>query len=262
MAPEVEAEFNATNEEEFPKRGAWEIEMEAMRRQLAVLTEQFQKYKPPQDPKSEHVVQQQRRAPERQQQLQAPPFMGYHREFGQQWAGKDQNQRYEPRYEQKWKGSVKIDVPKFSSGLILDDFTNWLNHVELVFEYHDIPDHKKVKIVGTKLKGRASTWWEQIQMQRFRFGKKKIQDWSKMKTKLQEQFLPFNYLQTQFARRTLHYQSLGSTNKPEQQPWQSKNAQHVASAHTSSNVATKTSFVGKPNNSKLSCKHYKYGEES
>ena len=78
--------------------------------------------------------------------------------------------------------------------------------------------------------------------------------------------MPFNYLQTQFARWTLQYQSInksfGSTNKTEQQPWKSKNAQLVASAHTSSNVVTKTSFVGKPNNSNLSCKHYKYGEES
>uniref|UniRef100_A0A2N9GKR6 Uncharacterized protein n=1 Tax=Fagus sylvatica TaxID=28930 RepID=A0A2N9GKR6_FAGSY len=47
MAIEVEAEFNAANVEEFPKRCAWKIEMESMRRQLDVLTEQFQKYKPP-----------------------------------------------------------------------------------------------------------------------------------------------------------------------------------------------------------------------
>uniref|UniRef100_A0A2N9J449 Uncharacterized protein n=2 Tax=Magnoliopsida TaxID=3398 RepID=A0A2N9J449_FAGSY len=120
-----------------------------------------------------------------------------------------------------------IDVPEFSGGLDPNDFTDWLNHVERVFEYHEIPDHKKVKIVGIKLKGRASAWWEQIQTQQVKFGKKKIQDWSKMKKKLQEQFLPFNYLQTQFARRILQYQSLGrsfgSTNKPEQQPWQSSN---------------------------------------
>jgi hypothetical protein len=41
MTPEVEAEFNAANEEEFSEKRAWEIEMEAMRRQIAVLTEQF-----------------------------------------------------------------------------------------------------------------------------------------------------------------------------------------------------------------------------
>jgi hypothetical protein len=266
MAPEVEAKFNAANEEEFPKRCAWKIEMETMRRQLAVLTEQLQKYKPPQDPEFKHVFQQQRRAPERQQQLQASPFMGYHREFGQQWEGKDQNQRYESKYEQKWKGSVKIDVPEFSGVLIPNDLIDWINHVECVFRYHDIPNHKKVKLVGTKLKGRASAWWEQIQMQRVRFGKKKIQDWNKMKTKLQEQFMPFNYLQTQFERRTLQYQVLAEAlavpTSLSSNLGKSKNAQPVQSAHTSSNVATKTSFVGKPKNSNLSCKHYKYGEES
>jgi hypothetical protein len=99
-------------------------------------------------------------------------------------------------------------VPEFSGVLIPDDLIDWINHVECVFEYHDIPNHKKVKLVGTKLKGRASAWWEQIQMQRVRFGKKKIQDWNKMKTKLQEQFMPFSYLQTQFERRTLQYQVL------------------------------------------------------
>uniref|UniRef100_A0A2N9EHJ2 CCHC-type domain-containing protein n=1 Tax=Fagus sylvatica TaxID=28930 RepID=A0A2N9EHJ2_FAGSY len=92
MAPEVEAKFNVTNVEEFPKRCAWKIEMEAMRRQLDVLTEQFQ---------NNH---------------KAPPFMGYHRDFDQQWEEQNQNQRYEPRYEQKWEGSVKIDVPEFSGG--------------------------------------------------------------------------------------------------------------------------------------------------
>jgi hypothetical protein len=191
MDPEVETEVDAANEEEFPEKRAWEIEMEAMRRQIAVLTEQFQKYKPPQQ-EPEPV----------RQQPQAPPFMGYHRDFDQQWAEQNQNQRYEPRYEQKWEFSVKIDVPEFSGGLDPNDFTDWLNHVERVFEYHEIPDHKKVKIVGIKLKGRASAWWEQIQTQRVRFGKKKVQDWSKMKKKLQEQFLPFNYRQTLY--KNLH----------------------------------------------------------
>uniref|UniRef100_A0A2N9ER69 Retrotransposon gag domain-containing protein n=1 Tax=Fagus sylvatica TaxID=28930 RepID=A0A2N9ER69_FAGSY len=170
--------------------------MEAIRRQFVVLTKQFQKYKPKQDPKSKHVAQQKKRVPERQQQLQAPPFMGYHRKFEQQWEEQDQNQRYEPRYEQKWEGSVKIDVPEFSSGLNLDDFTDWLNHVERVFEYHDIPDHMKVKIVRIKLKGRASVWWKQIQIQKTQIGKTKVKTWTKINRKLQGQFLPFNHLQT------------------------------------------------------------------
>ena len=47
MAPKLEAEFNAAKEEKFPKRCAWEIEMEAMRRQIAVKTKQLKKNTPP-----------------------------------------------------------------------------------------------------------------------------------------------------------------------------------------------------------------------
>jgi hypothetical protein len=78
--------------------------------------------------------------------------------------------------------------------------------------------------------------------------------------------MPFNYLQTQFERRTLQYQVLAEVlavpTSLSSNFGKSKNAQPVQSAHTSSNVATKTSFVGKPKNSNLSCKHYKYGKES
>ena len=52
------------------------------------------------------------------------------------------------------------------------------------------------------LKGRASAWWEQLQISRQRSGKVKIKSWEKMKKKLCEQFLPFNY--TQSLYKDLH----------------------------------------------------------
>ena len=55
--------------------------------------------------------------------------------------------------EQKWE---KI----FNGNLIAKDFVDWLNQVERIFEYHEIPDHKRVKLVAIKLKGRASARWE------------------------------------------------------------------------------------------------------
>ncbi len=45
-------------------------------------------------------------------------------------------------------------------------------------------------------------WWEQLQVQRLRRGKTKVQSWVKMKKKLSEQFLPYNY--TQQLYQTLH----------------------------------------------------------
>uniref|UniRef100_A0A2N9HUX4 Reverse transcriptase n=1 Tax=Fagus sylvatica TaxID=28930 RepID=A0A2N9HUX4_FAGSY len=255
MDPEVETEVDAANEEEFPEKRAWEIEMEAMRRQIAVLTEQFQKYKPP-------------------QQEPEPVF----------------NNQEENLYEQKWEFSVKIDVPEFSGGLDPNDFTDWLNHVERVFEYHEIPDHKKVKIVGIKLKGRASAWQvgsvddytekfyelmarvnlqedeEQIVARYISGLKPPIQDTLSLLVivTISEAYNRALAVEKQLTRKALQYQSFGrnqataNSSNHGQQPWQSKN---VPYASTSSNAATKSTIVGKPTTFNSSFKCYKCGEQ-
>jgi hypothetical protein len=55
-----------------------------------------------------------------------------------------------------------------------DEFIDWLNTVERVFGYEDVPEEEKVKIVVIKLKKHASIWWEQLKMKRAREGKQKI----------------------------------------------------------------------------------------
>ena len=59
---------------------------------------------------------------------------------------------------------------------------------------------KKAKLVSIKLRGRASAWWGQLQVQTVRKCKGKIQEWFKMKQKLQKQFLPFNYLYASYLQ--------------------------------------------------------------
>ena len=39
-----------------------------------------------------------------------------------------------------------------------EDFIDWMNAVERVFEYKDVPEDKKVILVTTKLHGRAFAW--------------------------------------------------------------------------------------------------------
>ena len=65
--------------------------------------------------------------------------------------------------------------------------------MERIFDFHEVPDYKKVKLVANKLKGRAFVWWRQLQVQRVRMRKGKVQ-WFKMKRQLQKQFLPFQNL--------------------------------------------------------------------
>jgi hypothetical protein len=47
-----------------------------------------------------------------------------------------------------------------------DEFIDWLNMVERVSEYEDIPEEEKMKIIAIKLKKHASIWWEQLKMKR------------------------------------------------------------------------------------------------
>uniref|UniRef100_A0A2N9IAM9 Integrase catalytic domain-containing protein n=1 Tax=Fagus sylvatica TaxID=28930 RepID=A0A2N9IAM9_FAGSY len=62
----------------------------------------------------------------------------------------------------EWEPNIKIELPEFYGSLNPDDFVDWLNQTERIFEYYDIQDPKKVKLVSIKLRGRASAWWEQV----------------------------------------------------------------------------------------------------
>ena len=86
-----------------------------------------------------------------------------------------------PRGEPKWESNFKIELPEFYSCLNHEEFVDWLNQVERIFDFHEVPDSKKVKLISIKLWRRASAWWEQLQVQRVRRGKRMIQDWCKMK---------------------------------------------------------------------------------
>ena len=47
----------------------------------------------------------------------------------------------------------RIDLPEFSSTLQANCFIDWLNEVERIFDYKEVPDRVKVKLVAIKLKG-------------------------------------------------------------------------------------------------------------
>jgi Retrotransposon gag protein/Zinc knuckle len=81
-----------------------------------------------------------------------------------------------------------------------DEFIDWLNMVERVFEYQYVPEKENVKIVAIKLKKYTSIWWEQLKMKRAREGKQKIKTWEKMVKELRKKFLPEGYLQEAYLQ--------------------------------------------------------------
>lgn len=93
---------------------------------------------------------------------------------------------------------MKMDLPSFNGQLNIEDFLDWLHEVERFFDYMDIEEGRKVKLVAYKLKGGASAWWEQLQLSRLRQNKDKIRSWHRMKQLMRARFLPPDYDQVLF----------------------------------------------------------------
>jgi len=50
----------------------------------------------------------------------------------------------------------KVEIPEFEGELDPDEFLGWLQTVERIFEYKDIPEDRKVKLVAVRLRKYAS----------------------------------------------------------------------------------------------------------
>ena len=92
-------------------------------------------------------------------------------------------------------GDVKVDIPEFEGKMNGDVFLDWLYTVDRVFDYKELLDERKVKLVAIKLRGYTSLWWENFKKERDLLGKDRIHSWEKMKKELKKRFLAENYKQ-------------------------------------------------------------------
>lgn len=78
-----------------------------------------------------------------------------------------------PRRYQNYQhdNNIKVEIPEFEGRMQGDEFIDWLNTVERIFDYKNVTDDCKVKLVAIKLKKHASIWWEHLKKQRAREGK-------------------------------------------------------------------------------------------
>ncbi|GJR25792.1 transposon ty3-G gag-pol polyprotein [Tanacetum coccineum] len=58
---------------------------------------------------------------------------------------------------------IKTDIPTFTGSLNIEDFLDWVSKTEKYFELMDIPKDSQVKYVAYKLRGAASSWWDNLQ---------------------------------------------------------------------------------------------------
>lgn len=67
-------------------------------------------------------------------------------------------------------------------------------------EFKEVLRNKRVPLVITRFRGRAIAWWKQVKLTRTRMGKPKISTWDKLKKKMREEFLPYNYQRLMYQR--------------------------------------------------------------
>ena len=79
--------------------------------------------------------------------------------------------RRQQRYEENiWRrdkqGHEKFDfyggILEFDDKVQDEKFLNWLNIVDAIFEYHDTPEYRKVKLFALKFRKYALIWWENL----------------------------------------------------------------------------------------------------
>ncbi|KAH9686841.1 hypothetical protein KPL70_014533 [Citrus sinensis] len=85
--------------------------------------------------------------------------------------------RTESTDDRRWESGLRIDIPEFQRSGRPEELLDWINAIEEVFEYKEVPENKLVSLAATRFRGRAATWWQQTKLTRIRQGKKKIDSW-------------------------------------------------------------------------------------
>ena len=69
----------------------------------------------------------------------------------------------------------------------------WIRELYQYFDYEEIEEDKKVKLVVTRLKGHAALWWDSVQAERKKKNKSVIKSWDRMIAKMRVKFLLEDY---------------------------------------------------------------------
>ena len=63
------------------------------------------------------------------------------------------------------------EFPTYDGSLIVEHLIDWISELDKYFEYDEVEEDKRVRLVVTRLKGYASLWWDSVQVERRRKNK-------------------------------------------------------------------------------------------
>ena len=81
----------------------------------------------------------------------------YHGRYNRYYHNEDYYERH-GNYDEGLRFNPKLNIPEFDERMDVDEFLEWLNMVEHVFEYYDPLEREKVKLVAIKMCKNACIW--------------------------------------------------------------------------------------------------------
>ena len=54
------------------------------------------------------------------------------------------------------------ELPTYDGSLIVEHLIDWISDIDEYFEYDEVEEDKRVRLVVTRLKGHTSLWWDSI----------------------------------------------------------------------------------------------------
>ena len=61
---------------------------------------------------------------------------------------------------------MKVELPSFNGNVSIEKYLDWISEVEKFFDYMGTTDDKQLCLVTYKLKGKAFSWWDHVQLNR------------------------------------------------------------------------------------------------
>ena len=89
--------------------------------------------------------------------------------------------------------NIKMKIPSFQGKNDLEAYLEWEKKEELIFEYYNYSEEKKVKLAIIEFTDYAIIWWDQLVMNRRRNHERPIQMWEEMKATMRRRFVPSHY---------------------------------------------------------------------
>ena len=95
-----------------------------------------------------------------------------------------------PRRQQRLAENIKMKIPPFCGTSFPEEYLEWVQQVEKIFECQDHTEASKVKVVAFKFTDYANLWWDNGKAQRRREGEEPVTTWRLIKRLIEKRFVP------------------------------------------------------------------------